>query len=63
MDAMHLVTHEWEAESGYRFWTGPFTSAEASRKDYAEQSALGHDLSDTDCAAGCPGCASERSTR
>lgn len=62
MSTNHHVLHEWEAASGYRFWTGPFTSADESRADYAEQAARGHDLSDTDCTEDCPGCAEERAS-
>jgi hypothetical protein len=57
--AQHLVVHEWEADSGYRFWTGPFLTREASQADYEQQEALGHELSDTDCQYPCPACKAE----
>jgi hypothetical protein len=61
-DPPHHVIHEWEADSGYRWWTGPFLSAAASHEDYALQNSLGHSLSDTDCVYDCPACVIERAS-
>ena len=60
MSRNHHVLHEWEADTGYRFWTGPFTTAESNSADYEAQEAAGYELSDTDCTEDCPGCEDER---